>query len=164
MIKLNGGLATTMGLRSPSRCVEARDGARSWTSSSARRWRCAGDGVRLPLVLMDSEATRDETLAALAEHPELAGDGAAARLHAEHDPQARRRDARAGELARPAPALEWCPPGHGDIYGALRRSGMLATLLEQGFRYAMISNSDNLGATLDPRIAALRRRARRSRS
>src|SRR5262249_58129032 len=36
----------------------------------------------------------------------------------------------------------------------LRRSGMLATLLDQGFRYAMISNSDNLGATLDPRIAA----------
>jgi UTP--glucose-1-phosphate uridylyltransferase len=31
---------------------------------------------------------------------------------------------------------------------------MLAQLLEQGFDYAMISNSDNLGATLDPRIAA----------
>jgi UTP--glucose-1-phosphate uridylyltransferase len=52
------------------------------------------------------------------------------------------------------PSLEWNPPGHGDVYGALRRSGMLATLLDQGFRYAMISNSDNLGATLDPRIAA----------
>ena len=62
------------------------------------------------------------------------------------------------------PALEWCPPGHGDVYGALRRSGMLAALLERGFRYAMISNSDNLGATLDPRIAALRGRASRSRS
>jgi UTP--glucose-1-phosphate uridylyltransferase len=46
------------------------------------------------------------------------------------------------------------PPGHGDVYGALRRSGMLAALLERGCRYAMISNSDNLGATLDPRIAA----------
>jgi UTP--glucose-1-phosphate uridylyltransferase len=53
-----------------------------------------------------------------------------------------------------APALEWCPPGHGDIYGALARSGILETLLERGFRYAMISNADNLGATLDPRIAA----------
>jgi UTP--glucose-1-phosphate uridylyltransferase len=53
-----------------------------------------------------------------------------------------------------APALEWCPPGHGDVYGALRRSGMLAALLTQGFRYAMISNSDNLGAKLDPRVAA----------
>ena len=53
-----------------------------------------------------------------------------------------------------APALEWAPPGHGDVYGALRRSGMLAALLERGFRYAMISNADNTGATLDPRIAA----------
>jgi UTP--glucose-1-phosphate uridylyltransferase len=40
------------------------------------------------------------------------------------------------------------------VYGALRRSGMLEALLERGFRHAMISNSDNLGATLDPRIAA----------
>ena len=45
------------------------------------------------------------------------------------------------------------PPGHGDIYGSLRSSGMLDALLERGFKYAMISNSDNLGATLDPRIA-----------
>ncbi len=63
-----------------------------------------------------------------------------------------------------APALEWCPPGHGDVYGALRRSGMLDALLERGFRYAMISNSDNLGATLDPRIAGPPRPPSRSRS
>jgi UTP--glucose-1-phosphate uridylyltransferase len=53
-----------------------------------------------------------------------------------------------------APALEWCPPGHGDVYAALRRSGVLERLLERGFQFAMISNSDNLGAALHPRIAA----------
>jgi UTP--glucose-1-phosphate uridylyltransferase len=31
---------------------------------------------------------------------------------------------------------------------------MLAALLERGFTHAMISNADNLGATLDPRIAS----------
>ena len=31
---------------------------------------------------------------------------------------------------------------------------MLEALLEQGFRYAFISNADNLGAKLDPRIVA----------
>ena len=31
---------------------------------------------------------------------------------------------------------------------------MLATLLERGYRYAFMSNSDNLGAVLDPRILA----------
>jgi UTP--glucose-1-phosphate uridylyltransferase len=31
---------------------------------------------------------------------------------------------------------------------------MLAQLLERGYRYAFMSNSDNLGAVLDPRILA----------
>jgi UTP--glucose-1-phosphate uridylyltransferase len=53
-----------------------------------------------------------------------------------------------------APSLEWNPPGHGDVYGALRRSGALGALLDAGFRYAMISNIDNLGARVEPRIAA----------
>src|SRR6185437_16726342 len=51
------------------------------------------------------------------------------------------------------PELEWCPPGHGDIYPALADSGMLDALLAAGLRYAFVSNSDNLGALADPRIA-----------
>ncbi len=47
------------------------------------------------------------------------------------------------------PSLEWCPPGHGDIYAALMGSGMLDKLLNNGIKYAFVSNSDNLGAILD---------------
>jgi len=50
------------------------------------------------------------------------------------------------------PDLEWCPPGHGDLYAALSGSGMLDKLLSEGVKYAFISNSDNLGAVLDPGI------------
>ena len=50
------------------------------------------------------------------------------------------------------PALEWAPPGHGDVFTSLATSGMLATLLERGYEYLFLSNSDNLGAVLDPRI------------
>jgi UTP--glucose-1-phosphate uridylyltransferase len=50
------------------------------------------------------------------------------------------------------PHLEWNPPGHGDIYVALLTSGLLDRLLERDIEYAFISNSDNLGATLDPAI------------
>jgi UTP--glucose-1-phosphate uridylyltransferase len=50
------------------------------------------------------------------------------------------------------PALEWAPPGHGDLYVALVTSGMLDELLEAGYRWAFVSNSDNLGAVLDRRI------------
>ena len=52
------------------------------------------------------------------------------------------------------PSQEWCPPGHGDLYTALLTSGMLDALLEHGYRYAFVSNSDNLGAVLEPRILA----------
>ncbi|MGA9856579.1 MAG: UTP--glucose-1-phosphate uridylyltransferase [Solirubrobacteraceae bacterium] len=154
VIKLNGGLATTMGLQQPKSLMEARDG-RSFleiiigqTLALRRR-----HDVALPLVLMDSDVTREPTLAALADHPEVAQDGIDADFMQSMIPKL---DAESlGPVSWPdAPALEWCPPGHGDVYGALRRSGMLDSLLQQGFRYAMISNSDNLGARLEARVAA----------
>jgi UTP--glucose-1-phosphate uridylyltransferase len=52
------------------------------------------------------------------------------------------------------PSLEWCPPGHGDLYTALLTSGTLDELRRHGYRYAFVSNSDNLGAVLDARILA----------
>jgi UDP-N-acetylglucosamine pyrophosphorylase len=45
--------------------------------------------------------------------------------------------------------LEWCPPGHGDLYTSLYGSGKLDELLADGVKYMFVSNSDNLGATLD---------------
>jgi UTP--glucose-1-phosphate uridylyltransferase len=153
VIKLNGGLATTMGLRSPKSLVQARDGSSFLDiivgQTLALR---ARHDVRLPLILMNSDATREETESALAAHPDLdVGlpldflQSMVPKLEAEGLAPVRWTE---------APALEWCPPGHGDVYGALRRCGLLETLLAQGFRYAMISNSDNLGATVDARIAA----------
>ena len=50
------------------------------------------------------------------------------------------------------PSQEWCPPGHGDLYPALVGSGWLDRLLAEGVKYAFVSNSDNLGAILDPVI------------
>ncbi len=153
LIKLNGGLATTMGLRRPKSLLEARDGLSfleiivGQTLALRRR-----HGIRLPLILMDSEATRAETLQELARHPGLAA-GVPADFMQSMVPKLD-ADQRSPVNWPREPALEWCPPGHGDLYGALRRSGMLSALLAAGFRYAMVSNSDNLGATLDPRIAA----------
>lgn len=155
VVKLNGGLATTMGLREPKSLIEAREG-RSFLELIVGRVRALRERYRisLPLVFMDSPATSAATLAALdALGGELNPGGLAAdflqamvpKLHAETlEPVSWPED----------PALEWCPPGHGDVYGALRRSGMLAALLEAGCRYAFISNADNLGADLDARIAA----------
>src|SRR6201995_5877890 len=154
VIKLNGGLATTMGLQEPKSLMEARDGKSfldiiiGQTLALRRR-----HGVALPLVLMDSDSTREPTLAALARHPELSSDGIAPDFMQSVVPKL---DAETLEPVSwpPNPALEWNPPGHGDVSGALRRSGMLDALLERGFRHAMISNADNLGSSVDARIAA----------
>src|SRR5262249_34263463 len=108
--------------------------------------------VRLPVVLMDSAATREETLRALEPYGDL-DEGLSVDFLQSMVPKLD-----AEKLApvswEKQPALEWNPPGHGDVYPALRGSGMLDALLERGFRYAMISNADNLGATTEPRIAA----------
>jgi UTP--glucose-1-phosphate uridylyltransferase len=154
VVKLNGGLATTMGLEHPKSLVEAREGHSfleiiiGQTLALRRR-----NNARLPLVLMDSEATQDDTLKALADHDDLAVEGVAPDFLQSMIPKLEAKSLE--PVSWPDnPALEWCPPGHGDVYGALRRSGMLGALLERGFEYAMISNADNTGSTLEPRIAA----------
>jgi UTP--glucose-1-phosphate uridylyltransferase len=154
VVKLNGGLATSMGLQEPKSLIEARDGLSfldiiiAQTVALRERY-----GARLPLVLMNSDATRAATERALAEHPEIEHEGIAPDFLQSMIPKLRADDLAPVNWA-PAPALEWNPPGHGDIYGALRRSGTLAALRDAGFRFAMISNSDNLGAQLDPRVPA----------
>jgi UTP--glucose-1-phosphate uridylyltransferase len=153
VIKLNGGLATTMGLQQPKSLVVAHKGLTfldiivGQTLALRKRY-----GVRLPLLLMNSQATRKATLAALAGHPEL-DVGLPLEFMQSMIPKL---DAEQMCPVSWPPNLtqEWCPPGHGDVYGALRRSGILGRLLDEGFRYAMLSNSDNLGARVDPRIAA----------
>jgi UTP--glucose-1-phosphate uridylyltransferase len=157
VIKLNGGLATSMGLRSPKSLLEARDGHSfldiiiGQTVALRQRY-----GARLPLILMDSLATREETMRALDAHPEVDA-GLPVEFLQSMEPKL---DAeRLEPISWPSdPALEWNPPGHGDVYPALRGSGMLAALLERDFRYAMISNADNLGATTEARIPAFMER------
>jgi UTP--glucose-1-phosphate uridylyltransferase len=153
VIKLNGGLATSMGLHGPKSLLEAREGKTflDVIAGQTLKLRQRYD-VRLPLVLMNSDATRAAMQAALKRHPELGPEGLPGDFLQSMAPKL---DAQTLEpVSWPsAPENEWCPLGHGDIYSSLRGSGMLDALLDAGYRYVMISNSDNLGATVDPRIA-----------
>jgi UTP--glucose-1-phosphate uridylyltransferase len=156
VVKLNGGLGTSMGLRGPKSLVEVKPG-RTFLDVIAAQVMALRErhGVRLPLVLMNSFATREPTLAALTErHPEL---GAAGDVPPDFV-QSREPKLRADTLEPVAwpenPALEWCPPGHGDVYVSLAASGMLSRLRAAGYDWAFVSNSDNLGAEVDVRIPA----------
>ncbi len=151
VLKLNGGLGTSMGMTKAKSLLEVRDG-QSFLDIIVRQVLELRErtGARLPLVLMNSFATREDSLAALAEHPEIAADVPADFLQ-NKVPKLTADDLEPVEW--PAdPGLEWAPPGHGDLYTALVTSGMLEELLGAGYRYAFVSNSDNLGAVLEPRI------------
>jgi UTP--glucose-1-phosphate uridylyltransferase len=151
IVKLNGGLGTSMGMTHAKSLVEVKDGL-SFLDIIARQaleLRKTHD-ARLPLVLMNSFSTRDDTLAKLTQYPELDVDVPLDFLQ-NKEPKLLAEDLTPVEWPEDAD-LEWCPPGHGDLFTALQTSGMLERLLSAGYRWAFMSNSDNLGAVLEPRI------------
>jgi UTP--glucose-1-phosphate uridylyltransferase len=112
----------------------------------------AAYGIQLPLLFMNSFRTHQDTLAALAQYGDLAVAGLDLGFLQNQEPKLRADDLT--PISWPAdPSLEWCPPGHGDLYTALTASGMLDRLLSLGYRYASVSNSDNLGAAPNATIA-----------
>jgi len=151
VIKLNGGLGTSMGLSKAKSLLPVRPGI-TFLDLIARQilWQRRDWGVELPLVLMNSYRTREDSLAALAAHPDLES-----RIPLDFlQHKVPRIDA---ETWTPVEwpddaSLAWCPPGHGDLYLALASSGMLEKLQSNGIRYVFVSNADNLGAVVDPRI------------
>jgi UTP--glucose-1-phosphate uridylyltransferase len=151
VIKLNGGLGTSMGMSRAKSLLEVKDGL-SFLDVIARQVLALREasGARIPLVLMNSFYTRDDSLALLERYDGLAAD--VPFDFVQHKEPKLLVDGLTPAEWPDDPGLEWCPPGHGDVYPALLTSGMLGTLLERGYRYAFLSNSDNLGATLDPRI------------
>ena len=151
VIKLNGGLGTSMGLSRAKSLLPVRDSL-SFLDLIARQIKSQRSawGVELPLVLMNSYRTRDDSLAALARYPDLAGKIPLDFL--QHRVPRIDADTWLPVEWPEDESLTWCPPGHGDLYIAMASSGILATLRENGFRYAFVSNADNLGAVFDPRI------------
>jgi UTP--glucose-1-phosphate uridylyltransferase len=154
VVKLNGGLGTSMGLSGPKSLLEIKAGKSFLDVIVAQvlglRERY---GSRLPLVAMHSASTRAASLEVLDRFPTLRNQGVPLDFMQGREPKLRADDLQPVEW--PAnPDLEWCPPGHGDIYTALAATGTLNTLLDAGLRWAFVSNSDNLGALADVRIAA----------
>ncbi|MDD7938236.1 UTP--glucose-1-phosphate uridylyltransferase [Actinomycetospora lutea] len=154
VIKLNGGLGTSMGLDGPKSLLEIKPGT-SFLDAVAVQTLALRErhGARLPLLLMDSQGTREPSLAALRRHAGLEDDELPLDFLQGSEPKLRADDWR--PVSWPAdPRLEWCPPGHGDLYTALAASGALDALLAAGVRRVFVSNSDNLGAVPDVRVAA----------
>jgi UTP--glucose-1-phosphate uridylyltransferase len=145
VVKLNGGLGTSMGLERAKSLLKVKQGL-SFLDITIRQV-LASD---VPLILMNSFITHEDCLTAMKAYSNLRQDLPLAFLQ-HRQPKIRRSD------LLPAvwplePELEWCPPGHGDIYAAMVTSGTLDALIEAGYEFAFVSNSDNLGAVIDRRI------------
>jgi UTP--glucose-1-phosphate uridylyltransferase len=153
VIKLNGGLGTSMGLDRAKSLLEVRDGL-TFLDVIARQVLALREryDARLPLLFMDSFRTREDTLAALEPYRDLADRELPLDFLQNKEPKLRADDLTPVSWEAD-PALEWCPPGHGDLYTALHGSGLLSRLAEAGFQRVFVSNSDNLGAVPDPLVA-----------
>ncbi|MFC6696328.1 UTP--glucose-1-phosphate uridylyltransferase [Nocardioides daphniae] len=153
VIKLNGGLGTSMGMDRAKSLLCVRRGL-SFLDIIVRQvlqLREAYDAP-LPLIFMNSFRTSQDTLDALARYTDLAVEGLPLEFLQNKEPKLL-VDGLTPVAWPTAPELEWCPPGHGDIYTALQGSGLLGQLIDAGYRYVFVSNSDNLGAVPDARVA-----------
>lgn len=154
VIKLNGGLGTSMGLDKAKTLLKVRRGLNFLDIialqilSARKRY-----GADLPVIFMNSFRTDADTLEALRKYPDLPVDGLALSFLQTQEPRLHATDLSPLEGADD-PEIEWCPPGHGDIFTSLQTTGLLDRLLERGVCFAQVSNGDNLGATPNGVVAA----------
>jgi UTP--glucose-1-phosphate uridylyltransferase len=151
VIKLNGGLGTSMGLNTAKSLIPVKNGL-SFLDITALQIRDFNRrrGVPIPLIMMNSFKTEGPSLEALDKYGDIKTD--IPRSFLQHKfPKIRANGLAPVERAED-PQSEWNPPGHGDLYAAIICSGVLDKLLARGYRYAFISNIDNLGALLDTSI------------
>ncbi|TDH66723.1 hypothetical protein CCR75_005974 [Bremia lactucae] len=168
ILKLNGGLGTTLGCEGPKSAIEVRQDL-SFLDLTVRQVEVGvlGDldnesasvhdanylnsvyGVDVPLVLMNSFNTHEETVRIIRKY----------RMHnlSIHTFNQSCYPFIVKETMLPLPNTKydrltrekWFPPGHGDVYNALFESGLLESLINEGKEYIFISNVDNLGAMVD---------------
>ncbi|MFD0704699.1 UTP--glucose-1-phosphate uridylyltransferase [Alloscardovia venturai] len=150
ILKLNGGLGTSMGLDGPKSLLPVR-------RHKARQMRFidiilgqvvsmrAQHKVQLPLILMNSFRTSKDSLSAVRHNRKFHQDDIPLEIIQHREPKITGHNGMPVSFPKDTD-LEWCPPGHGDVYSTLWESGILDVLQEHGIEYLFISNSDNLGA------------------
>ena len=151
VLKLNGGLGTTMGCTGPKSVIEVRNGLTFLDLIVIQIENLNNKyGCKVPLLLMNSFNTHDDTLKIVQKYEK-----SNIEIHTFNQSQYPRVVV---DDFSPLPSKGntgkdgWYPPGHGDVFPALMNSGKLEKLLSQGKEYVFVANSDNLGAVVDLKI------------
>jgi len=151
VLKLNGGLGTSMGCVGPKSAIEVHSGY-TFLDLTVRQIESLNRqyGTRIPLVLMNSFNTDTETAKILHKYEDSG-------VHILTFNQSRFPRIYKDTLEPACTSYqghlgEWYPPGHGDVFSAFVNSHIFKELVAAGKDYVFISNIDNLGATVEPHI------------
>lgn len=151
VLKLNGGLGTTMGCTGPKSVIEVRNGLTFLDLIVIQIENLnAKYGCNVPLLLMNSFNTHDDTSKIIEKYSK-----SNVEIHTFNQSQYPRLCA---DDFVPLPCKGktdkdgWYPPGHGDVFPSLMNSGKLDALISQGKEYVFAANADNLGAIVDLKI------------
>jgi UTP--glucose-1-phosphate uridylyltransferase len=148
VLVLNGGLATRFGGVVKGTVLVFDD--RSFLGLKIADVVRADDlfHTRIPLVIMNSFATRHDTALHLQQNGHFGIDpseimsfdqSVSIRLEESGDP-----------FIGSDGVARYYAPGHGEFFQRIRQSGVYEQLVERGIRYVTFSNIDNLGASIDP--------------
>ncbi|XP_008298057.1 UTP--glucose-1-phosphate uridylyltransferase isoform X1 [Stegastes partitus] len=151
VVKLNGGLGTSMGCKGPKSLISVRN-ENTFLDLTVQQIEHLNKtfGTDVPLVLMNSFNTDEETKKILQKYKHhrvnihTFNQSRYPRINKESLLPIAKNMGMSGENAE-----AWYPPGHGDIYASFHNSGLLDKLIAEGKEYIFVSNIDNLGATVD---------------
>jgi UTP--glucose-1-phosphate uridylyltransferase len=151
VVKLNGGLGTSMGMSGAKSQLEVKDGL-NFIDICIKQIEVLRkiSGVPIPLVFMNSFNTQYETEENL-KRLNFKNESIPTFFIENKVPKIfkNQRDEYEPASYPQNPSLEWAPPGHADIYPAMFENGLLESLIKNGYEYIFVSNVDNLGATID---------------
>ena len=151
VVKLNGGLGTSMGCVGPKSVIEVRDGM-SFLDLSVRQIEFLNRtyDVNVPFVLMNSFNTDEDTSNIIKKYEGHNID--ILTFNQSRYPRVLKDSLLPAPKTCNSQLSDWYPPGHGDVFESLYNSGILDQLLERGVEMIFLSNADNLGAVVDLRI------------
>jgi len=151
VLKLNGGLGTTMGCKGPKSVIEVREES-TFLDLTVRQieWLNTEFNSQIPLVLMNSfntAAASEEIIRKYSHHNLVVHTFNQKRYPRFYKDSLTPVPKHAGYEHEEKDA--WYPPGHGDVFDAFYQSKLYQSLKNQGKEYIFLANIDNLGATVD---------------
>ncbi|PWN86598.1 putative UTP-glucose-1-phosphate uridylyltransferase [Acaromyces ingoldii] len=151
VLKLNGGLGTTMGCTGPKSVIEVREGM-TFLDLSVRQIEHLNStyNVNVPFILMNSFNTDDDTARVIQKYANHNVE--ILTFNQSRYPRVNKESLLPCPRSATSDKSLWYPPGHGDLFDAMYNSGLLDRLINAGKEYVFVSNVDNLGADVDLNI------------